>query len=178
MGTPVTRLAEAADPQAGWSLPSWTYSDPEYFEIEMARLMRPSWQIVCHANDLAKPGEWRTLAFLGESIIVVRGKDGEVRAFTNVCRHRGSRILDGDAGCTSRFVCPYHGWTYDLEGRLCGVGCGFVVGKRADFAGIQLGGTHSEGGRIRKGGGKRSERVRSTFPFRPGTLSYGPGRRE
>ena len=110
-----------ADPDADWSLPAWLYHDPDYFTVEMARVMRPSWQVVCHVNDIAAPGDWRTLAFLGESILVIRGTDGAVRAFANVCRHRGSRLVDGDAGCAKKLVCPYHAWSYDLDGRLTGV---------------------------------------------------------
>jgi phenylpropionate dioxygenase-like ring-hydroxylating dioxygenase large terminal subunit len=110
-----------ADAQEDLSLPGWVYRDPEYFRVEMARLIRPSWQIVCHANDIAKAGEWRTLEILSESILVIRGDDGQVRAFANVCRHRGSRLVDGEAGCSRRLTCPYHAWTYASDGRLVGV---------------------------------------------------------
>jgi phenylpropionate dioxygenase-like ring-hydroxylating dioxygenase large terminal subunit len=109
------------DPDEGWSLPAWIYEDPEFFRVEAERVMRPSWQVVCHLSDIADPGQWHTLDFLGESIIVVRGKDGAVRAFTNVCRHRGSRIVDGSSGCAKKLVCPYHAWTYNLDGTLAGV---------------------------------------------------------
>ncbi len=111
----------AQDRDAGTSLPGWVYHDPEFFAAEQARLLRPAWQVVCHASDIAAPGDWRTLAFLGESIIAVRGDDGAIRAFANLCRHRGSRLVDGDAGCAKRLVCPYHAWTYGLDGRLLGV---------------------------------------------------------
>lgn len=110
-----------ADPLDGWSLPAWLYSDPEYYAMEMDRVMRPSWQVVCHVSDIPGEGDWHTLEFLGESIIVIRSRDGTIRAFTNVCRHRGSRIVDGSSGCASKLVCPYHAWTYDLDGRLAGV---------------------------------------------------------
>ena len=110
-----------ADPDEGWSLPAWVYRDPEFFRVEMDRVMRPSWQVVCHVSDIADAGSWHTLEFLGESIIVVRGKDNLVRAFTNVCRHRGSRIVDGSSGCKKKLVCPYHAWTYNLDGTLAGV---------------------------------------------------------
>jgi len=112
------------------SLPGWVYHDPEYFRVEMARLIRPSWQIVCHANDIAKAGEWRTLEILGESILVIRGDDGQARAFANVCRHRGSRLVDGEAGCAKRLTCPYHAWTYAADGRLIG------VPQREDYPGL------------------------------------------
>lgn len=111
----------AVDPDEGWSLPGWIYRDAEYHGVEMERVMRPSWQVVCHVSDVAGPGDWHTLEFLGESIIVVRGADKAVRAFTNVCRHRGSRIVDGASGCARKLVCPYHAWTYELDGRLSGV---------------------------------------------------------
>ncbi|HVF94663.1 MAG TPA: Rieske (2Fe-2S) protein, partial [Sphingomonas sp.] len=109
------------DHDADWSLPAWLYTDPEYHAVEIERVLRPSWQIVCHASELAGPGDWRTLEYLGESIVVVRGGDGIVRAFYNVCRHRAMRLVEGDAGCTRKLVCPYHAWTYELDGRLTGV---------------------------------------------------------
>src|SRR5690606_28757579 len=61
------------------------------------------------------------LDYIGESVIVVRGRDEQLRAFTNVCRHRGSRIVDGSSGCAKKLICPYHAWTYELDGRLSGV---------------------------------------------------------
>lgn len=111
----------ATDPLEGWSLPAWTYADPEFAAVEAERIFRPSWQIVCHVSDIAEPGNWHSLDYVGESVIVVRGQDGVLRAFTNVCRHRGSRLVDGARGCAKKLVCPYHAWTYDLDGRLTGV---------------------------------------------------------
>ena len=116
-------LRDTADPDADWSLPAWLYSDPEYFAVEMARLMRPSWQVVCHLGDIAEPGEFHTLDFLDESVVVVRGDDGEARAFSNVCRHRGAKLVDG-AGRARGLVCPYHAWSYGLDGRLAGAPLG------------------------------------------------------
>ena len=110
-----------SDPLDGWSLPAWTYRDAEFFEAEKERVFRPSWQVVCHESDVPAEGDWHSLDYLGESVIVVRGKDGVLRAFTNVCRHRGSRLVDGSSGCAKKLVCPYHAWTYDLDGRLTGV---------------------------------------------------------
>jgi phenylpropionate dioxygenase-like ring-hydroxylating dioxygenase large terminal subunit len=121
------RDADAKDDQ---SLPGWVYHDPEYFRVEMARLIRPAWQIVCHASDVAAPGDWRTLDILGESVLVIRGADGAIRAFANVCRHRGSRLVDGEAGCAKRLTCPYHAWTYAADGRLVG------VPQREDYPGL------------------------------------------
>jgi carnitine monooxygenase subunit len=109
------------DPLEGWSLPSWTYDDPEFAKVEIDRIFRPSWQVVCHLSDLPNQGDWHSLDYVGESVIVARGADNIVRAFTNVCRHRGSRLLDGDRGCAKKLVCPYHAWTYGLDGQLTGV---------------------------------------------------------
>ena len=109
------------DPLDGWSLPAWTYDDPDFFAAELETVFAASWQVVCHVSDIANKGDWHSLDFLGESIIVVRGADDVIRAFTNVCRHRGSRLLDGSSGCAKKFICPYHAWTYELDGRLSGV---------------------------------------------------------
>jgi carnitine monooxygenase subunit len=118
------------DPLEGWSLPAWTYDDPDFFRAEQEHVFAPSWQLVCHLSDIPEKGDWHTLEYLGESIVVVRGEDGVVRAFTNVCRHRGSRILDGSSGCAKKLVCPYHAWTYDLDGRLSG------VPQKSDYSGL------------------------------------------
>jgi carnitine monooxygenase subunit len=109
------------DPLDGWSLPAWTYSDPDFYAAEMERIFRPSWQVVCHDSDIPNVGDWHSIDYCGESVILVRGTDRNVRAFTNVCRHRGSRLVDGAVGCAKKLVCPYHAWTYELDGRLTGV---------------------------------------------------------
>ncbi len=105
----------------GWSLPAWTYDDPEFAKVEIDRIFRKAWQVVCHVSDVPDVGDWHSLDYIGESVIVVRGADGNLRAFNNVCRHRGSRLVDGSSGCAKKLVCPYHAWTYDLGGRLTGV---------------------------------------------------------
>ena len=125
-------LLHAPDPDADWSLPGWLYTDPEYFQVEMDRVIRPSWQIVCHVSDIAQPGDWRTIDYLGESVVVVRGDDGAIRGFTNVCRHRAMRLVEGHAGCARKLVCPYHAWTYELDGRLSG------VPMRRDYPALKL----------------------------------------
>src|SRR4051812_17536936 len=112
-------LASAPEPEL--SLPGWLYHDPEYFGVEMERVIRPAWQVVCHQNEIPGPGDWRTIDYLGESVIVLRGEGGAVRAFANFCRHRGSRLVGGTGGCAKRLTCPYHAWTYGLDGRLIGV---------------------------------------------------------
>ena len=104
------------------SLPAWLYRDPGFFELEREHLFRSAWQVVCHVNDVPKPGDYYTLKFLDELVFAVRGDDGRVRAFHNVCRHRASRLLSEDRGnCGHRIVCPYHAWSYGLDGRLANV---------------------------------------------------------
>jgi len=115
-----------------WSLPAWLYSDPEFFAVEMERLMRPAWQVVCHNNDIPNTGDFHTFEFLGEPIVTVRGRDGRVRSFFNVCRHRAARVVDETTGCRRRLTCPYHAWTYDLDGALVG------VPHRDDFNNLDL----------------------------------------
>ena len=119
-----------SDPTDDFSLPGWTYWDADYFKVEMERVIRPSWQIVCHDSDMPNPGDWRTLELLGESILVIRGQDGVARAFANVCRHRGSRLVDGHEGCAKRLTCPYHAWTYATDGRL------IALPHREDYRGF------------------------------------------
>jgi phenylpropionate dioxygenase-like ring-hydroxylating dioxygenase large terminal subunit len=121
MATQLSTVQSAPDPLDGMSLPGWLYFDPEFFEAEKKSFLRAAPQIVCHVGEIPAPGDWRTLEYLGESVIVIRCDDGEARAFLNVCRHRGSRIVDGDAGCAKVLTCPYHAWSYARDGRLVGV---------------------------------------------------------
>jgi phenylpropionate dioxygenase-like ring-hydroxylating dioxygenase large terminal subunit len=102
-----------------YSLPAHLYTDPAIFEAERTHLFAKAWHVVCHVNDLPNAGDYHTLDMLGEKFVSLRGHDGEVRSFHNVCRHRASRLADGDSGnCGHRLVCPYHAWSYDLDGRL------------------------------------------------------------
>ena len=113
------------------SLPAWIYRDPEFFELEKDLVFRPSWQIVCHVNDIPRSGDFHTFEFLGQSIVVLRGEDGQIRSFHNACRHRAARLLDGAKGhCGRRITCPYHAWSYGLDGRL------LTVPQRNDFPGL------------------------------------------
>jgi len=112
--------APIEDPAVG--LPAWIYHDRDFFELEKRTIFRTSWQLICHGSDIPKPGDYHCFDLLGESIVALRGRDGEIRSFHNVCRHRASRLLDGPKGhCGGRITCPYHAWTYSLDGRLIGV---------------------------------------------------------
>jgi phenylpropionate dioxygenase-like ring-hydroxylating dioxygenase large terminal subunit len=126
-------ITAAFSSEEAYSLPAWIYSDPGFFELEKQKIFGPSWQLVCHVSDIPRPGDFHRFDFLGESIIAVRGEDGEIRSFHNVCRHRASRLLDATTGnCGKRITCPYHAWTYSTDGRL------LAVPHRSSFPGLQL----------------------------------------
>lgn len=114
-------VGTAVDPDADFGLPGWLYHDPEAFMIEQQRIFRRSWQLVCHLGDIPRVGDWQSLAVGNEALVLVRSEDGGVRALSNVCRHRAARLLDGEQGCAKKLVCPYHAWSYELDGRLSGV---------------------------------------------------------
>ena len=125
-----TQLRAVSDPLDDLSLPGWLYWHPALLAAEQRAFLRAAPQVVCHESEIAEAGAWRTLDYLGESIIVIRGDDGEVRAFANVCRHRGSRLVDGTGGCARVLTCPYHAWSYARDGRLVG------VPHRAEYPGL------------------------------------------
>ena len=131
MATRLRDTAARADPLDDLSLPGWLYHDGEFFAAERRAFLRAAPQVVCHASDIPAPGDWRSMEYLGESVIVIRGDDGEARAFSNVCRHRGSRLVDGPGGCAKVLTCPYHAWSYGRDGRLVG------VPHRNEYPGLQ-----------------------------------------
>lgn len=102
-------------------LPKWSFFSAEMLEAEKELLFRRHWQVVCHLSDLAEAGDFVTVDLVGERALVLRGQDGEVRAFHNLCRHRGSRVVaDNQGSCKSAIICPFHGWAYNLDGTLRG----------------------------------------------------------
>ena len=104
------------------SLPGWIYSDPHFFELERAKIFRQAWHVMGHVSDAPSPGDYVTLDVLGERVVTLRGQDGVLRSFHNVCRHRAAKIAPLSRGsCGHRLVCPYHAWSYGLDGRLAGV---------------------------------------------------------
>jgi phenylpropionate dioxygenase-like ring-hydroxylating dioxygenase large terminal subunit len=103
-------------------LPPWCYNNAEIARLEHQRVILPSWQIVCHINDIPEPGSYITCDFGPESIVVLRDSAGEIHAYHNVCRHRAARLLQGAGTCRGGAItCPYHGWTYNLNGTLRGL---------------------------------------------------------
>src|ERR1700716_4678630 len=108
------------------ALPAWTYSHPEMTRLEYERILRPSWQIVGHVNSIPVPGDFITLDLGRDNVVAIRNSQGEIQVFHNVCRHRGTRILEGSRGsqggnCPGVITCPYHGWSYRLSGELIGM---------------------------------------------------------
>jgi phenylpropionate dioxygenase-like ring-hydroxylating dioxygenase large terminal subunit len=102
-------------------LPGWTYHSDAMLELEKQHIFREHWQIACHVSDVPNPGNYLTLDIVGERALILRGQDGEVRAFHNICKHRGSRLVADDRGaCRNALVCPFHGWVYNLDGTLRG----------------------------------------------------------
>ena len=131
MATPLRSIDPARDPLDGMSLPGWLYHDEEFLAAEKRAFLSAAPQVVCHTSDIAEPGEWRSLDYLDESVIVIRGDDGIARAFANVCRHRGSRLVDGSGGCARVLTCPYHAWSYARDGQLVG------VPHRSEYPGLE-----------------------------------------
>ena len=113
------------------TLPAWTYQNAEFQALEKEAIFMRSWQLVGHVSELKKPGDYLRFDVLGESAVVVRDQQGKLRAFHNVCRHRAFRLVDKPAGhCGSLLTCRYHGFSYDLSGRLVAVAAG------EDFEGL------------------------------------------
>ena len=114
----VTSLPTRQQESQPRGLPPWVYRHPELMKLEIERILRPSWQIVCHISQIKKPGDFVTFELGTDSVVVLREPGGAIRAFHNVCRHRGTRLLEGSGTCPGRIVCPYHGWTYRYDGSL------------------------------------------------------------
>ena len=98
-------------------LPAYYYTSPEILELEKEKLFFKDWLIVGRVEEWPNPGDYRAMEIVGEPIVITRNKDGELKAFANVCRHRGVAVAIGQ-GNTKEFLCPYHAWVYDLDGGL------------------------------------------------------------
>ncbi len=107
-------LAEAS------TIPAPFYTDPRIAELERRTVFSRTWQMVGRLEQVAKPGEYITAIVAEEPIVVVRGDDGVLRAFFNVCRHHAAAVMSEPQGCAQHLRCPYHGWTYGLDGSLKG----------------------------------------------------------
>jgi phenylpropionate dioxygenase-like ring-hydroxylating dioxygenase large terminal subunit len=118
---PIAASNPNSPPALAHALPAWVYNNAELTRLELERVLKPSWQIVCHVNSIPKAGDYATFDLGGESVLVLRDRDGSIRGFHNVCRHRGARLLDGSGNCPATITCPYHGWTYRHDGGLIGM---------------------------------------------------------
>jgi len=133
---PASLKLQHSTPIQNFAMPAWVYNHAELTRLEIERILLPSWQIVCHANSIPNAGDYATLDIGPESVMVLRDRDGSIRAYHNVCRHRGARLLDGTGNCPATITCPYHGWTYRHDGHLIGtpVKESFANLNRADYS--------------------------------------------
>ena len=112
------QLEETLRPLAdAGTLPPWCYTSPEFYETEVRGIFLKEWLGVGRVDEIAQPGDYLCASIVGEPIVVLRDKDGAVRAFSRACRHRGACVVEG-RGNAKFFRCPFHGWTYDLGGQL------------------------------------------------------------
>ena len=111
------RISIDSDVARAWTLPSHLYTEADAFAEEKEKIFARSWQVVGHHDQAANGGDYFTAELAGEPLLMVRGSDGKLRGFYNVCRHRGGPPAEG-CGSRKLFRCGYHGWTYDLQGAL------------------------------------------------------------
>ncbi|NIS90429.1 MAG: Rieske 2Fe-2S domain-containing protein [Woeseiaceae bacterium] len=107
-----------ANQKPGCALEQQFYTDPAIYDLEVERIINRNWILAGHESELLEAGDFKVFRVAKESAIIVRGSDGELRAFANVCRHRGSLVCLEEKGNTRKFTCPYHGWMYDIDGKL------------------------------------------------------------
>jgi glycine betaine catabolism A len=113
-----TMLSQLRNRRPGYTLPRDFYIDPAFYQLDLDAIWYREWIFAGHDCELAKPGSFFTLQIGEYPVIVLRSADGQIRAFHNSCRHRGSRVCAAAKGAVAKLVCPYHSWTYELDGRL------------------------------------------------------------
>ncbi|HEY7630663.1 MAG TPA: aromatic ring-hydroxylating dioxygenase subunit alpha [Thermoleophilaceae bacterium] len=133
-----TSVAPAFATAAGEALEPKLYLDPAVAEREQRRIFERHWQLAGHVAQLPNPGSYITSWAGNQPVLVVRSEEGELRAFRNVCRHRGSMLLTGSGQCKAAIRCRYHGWTYRLDGELIGVPEGRAFGEKLDKSALGL----------------------------------------
>lgn len=109
------RLKARAD---GFSLEQPFYTDPDFYRVDLEEIWYKDWLFIGHDCEIPRAGNYFTVQVGDYPVVIVRGKDGVIRAFHNTCRHRGHRVCTQERGASARLVCPYHQWTYDLDGSL------------------------------------------------------------
>lgn len=127
----LSRIIDSYDPNApleeAWTIPAPWYTNLGLYDLELKTVFARSWQLVARLDQLREPGRYVTAEIAGEPIVVVRGTDNLLRGFFNVCRHHAAAVMTEAEGTAPQLRCPYHGWTYSLEGALKGT---------PDFAGV------------------------------------------
>ncbi len=111
------RLARDRETETGRALPSECYLDERFFQLEVERVLRPGWHAVGRTEDLPDVGDYRAVDLFDEPLVLLRDTERRLRAFSRICLHRATPLVEG-SGNAKRLVCPYHRWTYDLDGRL------------------------------------------------------------
>ena len=107
-----------ASQKPGYALEQRFYTDPEIYKLEIDCIVTRNWILAGHQSQFPEPGDFRVFKVANESAIIVRGTDGKLRGFANVCRHRGSIVCLESAGRAKKFTCPYHSWMYNIDGNL------------------------------------------------------------
>jgi phenylpropionate dioxygenase-like ring-hydroxylating dioxygenase large terminal subunit len=107
--------------EEAWTIPAPWYFDEGIAELERASVFSRTWQVVGRVDQVRDNGQFFTADLAGEPLVVARGEDGQLRAFYNVCRHHAAAVVTEAQGCAKQFRCPYHGWTYGIDGALKGM---------------------------------------------------------
>ena len=118
----ILNLYHAENPlERASTIPAPWYRDTRVLELELSGVFGKTWQVAGRLDQVRNAGEFFTADIAGEPIVVVRGDDGQLRAFYNVCRHHAAAVVPEAQGCAKQFRCPYHGWTYGIDGALKGM---------------------------------------------------------
>ncbi|WP_042349570.1 aromatic ring-hydroxylating oxygenase subunit alpha [Bacillus massiliigorillae] len=113
--------------------PQWLITDPEVYKLEQERIFGTTWLFLAHESELKEPGEYITRMLADDPILLMKNSNGEIKAFLNSCSHRGTRLCTEDFGKKKAHICPYHGWSYNLDGELIGIVAGNkVYGEKMD----------------------------------------------
>ena len=107
-----------AERRSGYSLPQAMYLDQSLYEADLEAVFAAEWLFACNGCEIPRPGDYVTFEVGRDPVIVLRDREGQIRAFHNSCRHRGSRVCQAEKGRATRLTCPYHQWVYDLDGSL------------------------------------------------------------
>jgi Rieske 2Fe-2S family protein len=111
-------LRQLKNRREGFSLEQPFYTDPDYFKLDMETIYYRDWLFIGHDCEVPRAGNYFTVQIGDYPVVIVRGRDQVIRAFHNSCRHRGSRVCSSERGSSAKLVCPYHQWTYELDGSL------------------------------------------------------------